>query len=79
MKVSELMKELRKLPKDAEIYLCRDWEQTDEEGHQTDLYRLEAVIDQLIIEDMGLEFRDTHEVILEFEYERAHARIINDD
>ena len=30
MTVQELMKELRKMPKNAEVYLCKDWEMLDD-------------------------------------------------
>lgn len=36
MIVQELIKQLKKLPKDAEVYLCKDWDQV-EEGILTDL------------------------------------------
>lgn len=71
MKVSELMKELRKKPKDAEVYLCKDWEELDEDNNLTDLYRLEDVCEQVTFVDDGLDFTDIHEVILCFSGTRA--------
>lgn len=72
MKVSELMKELRKKPKDAEVYLCKDWEELDEDNNLTDLYRLEDVCEQVVVENDGLDFTDIHEVILCFSETRAN-------
>lgn len=57
--------------KDAEVYLVKNWEEFDEQGCLTDLYRLDGIVDQVVIEDTGLDFKDIHEVILEFETERA--------
>lgn len=61
--------------KDAEVYLVKDWEQFDEQGALTDLYRLGGISDQLVVEDTGLDFTDIHEVLLEFETERASCTI----
>lgn len=57
--------------KDAEVYLVKDWEQTDEQGNLSDLYRLRNVCEQVVTIDTGLDFEDEHEVLLEFEEERA--------
>lgn len=57
--------------KDAEVYLVKDWNQVDEQGCLTDLYRLDGICDQVVVEDTGMDFKDTHEVILEFETEQA--------
>lgn len=57
--------------KDAEVYLVKDWEQCDEQGCLTDLYRLSGICEQVAIEDTGMDFKDVHEVILEFETEQA--------
>ena len=51
------------------------WEQVDEQGCLTDLYRLDGICDQVVIEDTGMDFQDTHEVILEFETEQATYHI----
>ena len=76
MKVAELIKELRKLPKEAEVFLCKDWEEVDENGQLCDLYRLNDVCHQVNIVDEGLYFKEYNEVLLCFDEERAHA-IIN--
>ena len=78
MKAEELIKKLRRIPKDAEVYLCKDWEECDEDGNLVDLYRLDDVIHQKVIVDLGMDFRTDHEIILSFENTRAHAEI-NDD
>ena len=46
MTVQELMKELKKLPKEANVYLVKDWEMLDEDNCLTDLYELEDVCKQ---------------------------------
>lgn len=57
--------------KEAEVYLCKDWEQLDEDGNLTDLYKLRDITTYTAIVDDGLDFVDVTEVILDFEEERA--------
>ena len=57
--------------KDAEVYMLKDWDQVDENGTLTDLYKLKDINTQYIILDDGLDFVDVPEVLLEFEEERA--------
>ena len=57
--------------KDAEVYLCKDWEDIDEDGYLTDLYRLCGISKQNVILYDGMDFVDVEEVILVFENERA--------
>lgn len=57
--------------KEAEVYLVKDWEQVDEDGNLTDLYRLDNVSEQVVIVDDGMDFADIHEVLLCFEEKRA--------
>ena len=57
--------------KDAEVYMVKDWDQVDENGTLTDLYKLTDLNTQYIILDDGLDFVDVPEVLLEFEEERA--------
>ena len=57
--------------KDAEVYTVKDWDQVDENGTLTDLYKLKDINTQYIILDDGLDFVDVPEVLLEFEEERA--------
>lgn len=73
MKVSELIKELKKLPKNAEVYTCKDWEELDEENQLVDLYRLEEVCEQTRYLDMGLDWVTETDVILSFANRRASA------
>lgn len=71
MTVAEAIKELQQYPKDAEIYLCKDWEQLDEDNNLTDLYPLIGISEQVVIVDDGMDFVDIHEVIVEFDNEKA--------
>ena len=57
--------------KDAEVYMVKDWDQVDENGTLTDLYKLKDINTQYIILDDGFDFVDVPEVLLEFEEERA--------
>lgn len=75
MTVAEAIKELKKYPKDAEIYLCKDYEQCDEDGYLTDLYRLNGICHQVVTIDEGMDWRNVTEVLVEFENERAHGEI----
>lgn len=66
MKVSEAIDLLKRYPKDCEIYLCKDWEQLDDNGNLTNLYRLQDVTSQSYYEDMGIECVEVTEVIMDF-------------
>lgn len=66
MKVSEAIDLLKRYPKDCEIYLCKDWEQLDDNGNLCDLYRLQDVTSQSYYEDMGIEYVEVTEVIMDF-------------
>ena len=77
MTVAELIKELRKLPKDAELYYVKDWDEQDEEGRYLDLHRLDYVIDQTIFIETGMGFLEEHQVIMDFEREVARPKINN--
>lgn len=66
MKVSEAIDILKRYSKDCEIYLCKDWEDTDENGNLTNLYRLQDVTSQSYYEDMGIECVEVTEVIMDF-------------
>lgn len=76
MTVAEAIKALKKYPKDAEIYMCKDYEQCDEAGNLTDLYRLNYICHQVVIIDEGLDWKDETEVLLEFDNQRAQCEII---
>lgn len=78
MTVNELIKELKKIKnKESEVYLVKDWDQVDEEGHLTDLYRLSEVTSQFLIVDMGMDWKEEEEIILCFEEQQATAIINN--
>lgn len=59
--------------KSAEVYVCRDWEQIDEQGNLTDLYRVKDVVMQHRVIDAGLDFEEENEAILEVDENRAVA------
>ncbi len=78
MTVNELIKELKKIKnKESEVYLVKDWDQVDEEGHLTDLYRLSEVTSQFLIVDMDMDWKEEEEIILCFEEKQATATINN--
>ena len=79
MTVGELMKELRKLPKDAEVYNVHDWDEQDESGNFLDLYRLEYVVDQTIFIETNMDFIDEHQIILDFSTQKAKPEIRKDE
>lgn len=70
MKVKELIKELKRLDGEAEVYMVKDWDQV-EDGILTDRYALSDVCSQTVIIDVGMDFEDVHECILCFEEERS--------
>ena len=72
------MKELRKLPKDAEIFQVKDWDEQDEDGHFLDLYRLDYVIEDTIYIDTGFDFEEEKHIILDFERSKAKPKINRD-
>lgn len=67
MTVGELRKALKGYDDKAEVYLVRDWIQTNEMGEITSLSRLREVVDQRVVIDMGLDFEDEIQVLLDFE------------
>lgn len=76
MTVAEAIKYLKKYPKNAEIYICKDYDQCDEDGHLTDLYRLSFITHQEVFIDKGIDWKDETEVLLEFDSQRAQYEII---
>lgn len=78
MTVGELMKELRKLPKDAEIFQVKDWDEQDEDGHFLDLYRLDYVLEDNIYVETAFDFEEEKHVILDFERSKARPKINRD-
>lgn len=69
MKVKDLIKELKKLDQNAEVFLVKDWDQV-EDGVLTDRYLLNDICEQTVVIDEGLDFVDYKEVILCFDEER---------
>lgn len=77
MTVAEAIKGLKKYPKDAEIYLVKDYGECDEDGYLIDLYRLNGISHQEVIIDEGMDWKDVTEVLVEFDNKRAQYEIIN--
>ena len=72
MKVKDLYNWCKAYPhKEAEVYLVKAWEQCDEQGALTDLYRLRDISEQVVVVDTGLDFDEVREVLLDFEEEVA--------
>ena len=67
MTVGELKKALRGYKDSSEVFLVKDWEACNENGEPTELASLRSVTDQRVVIDMGLDFEDTTQVLLEFE------------
>lgn len=67
MTVGELKKALKGYDETAEVYLVRDWIQTNEMGEITSLSRLREVVDQRVVIDTGFVFEDETQVLLDFE------------
>ena len=65
--------------KDAEVYLVKDWEQVDEGGNLNDLYRLNDMTYQCVVVDMGMDFENVYEALLEVSDEQARATINKND
>ena len=67
MTVGQLREALKRYDDKAEVYLVRDWIQTNEMGEITSLSRLREVVDQRVVIDMGFDFEDETQVLLDFE------------
>lgn len=67
MNVRELREALKGYDETAEVYLVRDWIQTNEMGEITSLSRLREVVDQRVVIDTGFVFEDETQVLLDFE------------
>lgn len=64
MTVKELKKALRGYDDNVQVYVVGDWEQV-EDGVLTDLLDIHSVLDQKIIIDMGINFDDETQVLIE--------------
>lgn len=76
MTVAEAIKQLKKYPKDADIYLVKDWEQEcDEQGCFQILYRLRSITYQELVVEDGMDGKNVTEVLLDCEEEPAQGSI----
>lgn len=78
MKVEELIKRLRRFPKDAEVFILPDELECDDEGFFSDLHRISEVVDQELYVETNGDFIKITEVMVKFEEDRAHSRVITD-
>lgn len=67
MTVGELKKELKGYKDSCEVFFVKDWEACNENGELTELASLRDVTSQRVVVDMGLDFEDHTQVLLEFE------------
>lgn len=65
MKVKDFIKELKRFPQDAEVYVVGDWEKYDEFGNLSDLKAVYDVSSQNIVIETGMDFEDVTEVLIE--------------
>lgn len=65
MTVAEMIKALKAYPKDARVYVVNDWEVVNENGELTDISEVEDFVSQRIMVDMGLDFVDEQQVLIE--------------
>ena len=65
MKVKDFIKELKRYPQDAEVYVVGDWEKYDEFGNFSDLKAVYDVSSQNVVIDTGMDFDDVTEVLIE--------------
>ena len=65
MTVAEAIKQLKKYPKDAQIYL----------GCFSILYRLRDIVSQRVVVGNGMDWEQITEVLLDFEEEQAQGSI----
>lgn len=65
MTIKEFIKELKRYPQDAEVYVVGDWEKCDEFGNISDLKPVNDVSSQNVVIDMGMDFEDVTEVLIE--------------
>ena len=65
MKVKDFIKELKRYPQDAEVYVVGDWEKDDEFGNLSDLKPVYDVSSQNVVIETGMDFEDVTEVLIE--------------
>lgn len=57
--------------KDAEVYLCKDWFAVNDQGNLTELYPVTGIAEQCEIVDLGMDFEDEYQVIIEVSETKA--------
>lgn len=67
MTVQELKNSLKGYKNSDIVYLVKNWSSCNENGELTELAEITSVNSQRIVVDMGLEFIDQHQVLLEAE------------
>lgn len=67
MTVKELRESLRGVPGDSEIFVVGDWSAVDDDGKLTDLRPVNSVETQRHFVDMGLEWVEEVDVLLDAE------------
>ena len=65
MKVKDFIKELKRYPQDAEVYVVGDWEKYAEFGNISDLKPVYDVSSQNVVIETGMDFEDVTEVLIE--------------
>ena len=65
MKVKDFIKELKRYPQDAEVFVVGDWEKYDEFGNLSDLKAVYDVSSQNVVIETGMDFEDVTEVLIE--------------
>ncbi len=65
MKVKDFIKELKRYPQDAEVYVVGDWEQYDEQGNLSDLKAVYDVSSQNVVIETSMDLEDVTEVLIE--------------
>ena len=63
MTVSELIKELKKYPRDARVVAVMDWEKLDDDGRLTECREFESTSSQTWFDDTGF-VQDYTEVLI---------------
>ena len=65
MTVKELIKELRQYDGDTPVYLCLDWDQTNDQNELIQLGEVNGICSQRIVIDDGLDFHDEEQVLID--------------
>ena len=78
MTVDELIKRLRRFPKNAEVFILPDELECDEDGYNTDLHRISEVVHQDTYVETNGDFIKITEVMVKFEENWAYFRANKD-